>query len=216
MRNNTKRIPPQLPVVVGVAALGFLLFVPDTAQAQGTVLFACYVPNSGVVYRVNPPGSPGQSADLKDACITEDEDEDEDEEDDETKHVLFSWNAEGPAGPPGPEGPAGGGGNVTFAVIEGSGDTWNLVENQLGIFETLYDVGLGALILTSTRDFERCALVGTPFRVSEDQSVTLDIEPEAVRADGMIVYFTTHRISDPAVLPGVFGQVRISIIAACP
>ena len=69
MSNNTKRILPQLPVVISLAALGFLLFVPDTAQAQDpVVLFACYVPNSGVVYRVNPPGSPSQAADLKDAC----------------------------------------------------------------------------------------------------------------------------------------------------
>ncbi len=91
MSNNTKRILPRLPVVSGVAALAFLLFVPDTAQAQGLVLFACYVPNSGVVYRVNPPGSPGQSADLKDACTGK-------------KHVLFSWNEVGPAGPAGADG----------------------------------------------------------------------------------------------------------------
>ena len=88
MTNNTKRILPRLSVVVGLAALGFLLFVPDTAQAQGPVLFACYVPNSGVVYRVNPPGSPGQSADLKDACTGE-------------KHILFSWSQVGPQGVPG-------------------------------------------------------------------------------------------------------------------
>ena len=91
MSNNTKRILPRLPVVGGLAALAFLLFVPDTAQAQGPVLFACYVPNSGVVYRVNPPGSPGESDDLKDACTGK-------------KHVLFSWNEVGPAGPPGPAG----------------------------------------------------------------------------------------------------------------
>ena len=79
MSNNTKRILPRLPVVGGLAALAFLLFVPDTAQAQGAVLFACYVPNSGVIYRVNPPGSPGQTADLKDDCTGK-------------KHVKFSWD----------------------------------------------------------------------------------------------------------------------------
>ena len=70
MSNNTKRILPRLPVVGGLAALAFLLFVPDTAQAQSPVLFACFVPNSGVVYRVNPPGSPGQSADLKEGLFS--------------------------------------------------------------------------------------------------------------------------------------------------
>lgn len=91
MSNNTKRILPRLPVVGGLAALAFLLFVPDTVQAQGAVLFACYVPSSGVVYRVNPPGSPGQNADLKDACTGK-------------KHVLFSWNEVGPVGPAGADG----------------------------------------------------------------------------------------------------------------
>ncbi len=91
MSNNTKTILPRLPVVGGLAALAFLLFVPDTAQAQGTVLFACYVPNSGVVYRVNPPGTPGEAADLKDACTGK-------------KHILFSWDQMGPVGPQGPPG----------------------------------------------------------------------------------------------------------------
>ena len=91
MSNNTKRILPRLPVVSGVAALAFLLFVPDTAQAQGTVLFACYVPSSGVVYRVNPPTLPDDSPDLKNGCIG-------------IKHILFSWNEVGPAGADGADG----------------------------------------------------------------------------------------------------------------
>ncbi len=78
MSNNTKRILPRLPVVVGFAALAFFVFAPDAAQAQSQELFACYVPNSGVVYRVNPPGSPGESPDLKDDCTGK-------------KHVKFSW-----------------------------------------------------------------------------------------------------------------------------
>ncbi len=73
MRNNTKRILPRLPVVGGLAALGFLLFVPDTAQAQTQPkqFHACYVPSSGVVYRIKEPG-------LKDECTGK-------------KHVEFSW-----------------------------------------------------------------------------------------------------------------------------
>ena len=85
MRNNTSQTLPQLPVVVGFAALAFLVFAPDAVQAQE--LFACYVPSSGVVYRIKEPG-------LKDGCTGK-------------KHVEFSWNAQGPAGPEGPPGAAG-------------------------------------------------------------------------------------------------------------
>ena len=75
MRNNMRI--RQLPALGGVAAVGALLCAPTPAQAQ-TQLFACYVPNSGVVYRVNPPGSPAESPDLKDDCTGK-------------KHVKFSW-----------------------------------------------------------------------------------------------------------------------------
>ena len=64
--------------------------IPQGLQAQ--VLTACYVPDVGVVYRI-------QAAGLPDECT-------------ETTHVEFSWNMVGPAGPqgePGPQGPSGGG-----------------------------------------------------------------------------------------------------------
>ena len=63
-------------------------------QAQGAVLSACFVPNSGVVYRVNPPTAPDQDENLKNECTGK-------------KHVLFSWNSEGPQGPPGADGAPG-------------------------------------------------------------------------------------------------------------
>ena len=85
MRNKVT-LPAQLPLAGGFAALALLLFAPETVHAQTDVLFACYVPNSGVMYRVNPPGSPGQTADLKDDCTGQ-------------KHVKFSWGgAEGLSG----------------------------------------------------------------------------------------------------------------------
>jgi hypothetical protein len=51
------------------------------------VIWACYVPVSGTVYRI-------KSADTKEICSS-------------PKHVMFSFNQTGPAGPQGPAGPAG-------------------------------------------------------------------------------------------------------------
>lgn len=54
---------------------------------ESAVLRACYVPGSGVVYRIG-----GEA--LDEACKS-------------PEHVEFAWNVEGPPGPPGPTGPAG-------------------------------------------------------------------------------------------------------------
>ena len=70
--------------------------VPQGLQAQ--VLTACYVPDVGVVYRI-------QAAGLPDECT-------------ETTHVEFSWNMEGPAGPEGPTGPQGPQGEASLANLE--------------------------------------------------------------------------------------------------
>ena len=104
MSNNTKRILPRLPVVGGLAALAFLLFVPDTAQAQ--VLFACYVPSSGVVYRIKESG-------LKDECTGK-------------KHVEFNWNEVGPPGPAG----------ITPVVFTGACSTGGFTNPFSGFPET--------------------------------------------------------------------------------
>ena len=58
--------------------------IPQSLQAQATILTACYVPDVGVVYRIKAAGLP-------DECT-------------ETTHVEFSWNMEGPAGPQGTQG----------------------------------------------------------------------------------------------------------------
>jgi hypothetical protein len=55
------------------------------AQAQivpGKVLWACYVPLTGTVYRISPDGT---DAGLRTACSS-------------TSHVKFSWNEQGPPG----------------------------------------------------------------------------------------------------------------------
>ena len=73
MRNNIKNMLPQRRSLGGLAVSAFLLFLPGTvqAQAQPKQFFACYVPSSGVVYRIKEPG-------LKTACTGK-------------KHVEFSW-----------------------------------------------------------------------------------------------------------------------------
>ena len=80
--------------VLALAALGLVPSAVAQAQTQATstasitdgVIYACYVPKTGTVYRINVSGSPIKCA---------------------TNHVLFSWNISGPEGPQGPEGPAG-------------------------------------------------------------------------------------------------------------
>jgi hypothetical protein len=85
------------PLVVS-ASVALALCAMDSAELAAqtpapTVLYGCYVPGSGTVYRIKSAGAPSQCA--------------------STRHVEFTWNEEGaqgpqgPAGPPGPEGPAG-------------------------------------------------------------------------------------------------------------
>jgi hypothetical protein len=61
------------------------------------IIYACYVPASGTVYRIKTPGGPQ-------AC--------------HDSHTEFSWNAEGPQGPAGPEGPAGPAGISGYQIVE--------------------------------------------------------------------------------------------------
>lgn len=70
-------------------ALAALCISAGTAAAQSTtdVMWACYVPNSGTVYRV-------RTTDTKENCASH-------------VHVLFSWNGAGAPGPQGPAGPQG-------------------------------------------------------------------------------------------------------------
>ena len=89
--------------------------IPQSLQAQATILTACYVPDVGVVYRIKETGLPG-------ACT-------------ETTHVEFTWNVEGPAGPqgaPGPQGAAGISGLefVTVSVTHTVDISEGLIEGQ--------------------------------------------------------------------------------------
>jgi hypothetical protein len=99
----TKRrlsISGRIALILAAGAAGACL-APPTASAQEApprpaaesvessthLLYACYVPASGTVYRIRGEG-------LRESCSSQD-------------HVEFSWNAEGPPGPEGPQGPAG-------------------------------------------------------------------------------------------------------------
>src|SRR3954469_13793485 len=75
-----------------LAPLG-LMPVPAIAQTTGDqVLYACYIPLVGVVYRIKEPGLPV-------ACLGR-------------NHVEFHWNAQGPRGE---RGEAGTPGNLLLA-----------------------------------------------------------------------------------------------------
>jgi hypothetical protein len=57
------------------------------APAAPVLIYACYVPQSGTVYRI-------READTRENCASD-------------QHVEFFWNEQGPEGPPGPPGPQG-------------------------------------------------------------------------------------------------------------
>jgi len=59
----------------------------DKATANGELLYACYVPESGTIYRIRIPSG-------RQSCAS-------------SSHVEFSWNNTGPAGPSGAAGPPG-------------------------------------------------------------------------------------------------------------
>lgn len=101
MNNLTKRSMSNVPVAVAFVALGLVAFMPANRAAQPEepeVFRACYVPRSGVVYRIGEP-------DLRSEC--------------QRRHVEFSWNEQGPQGDPGPPGPSNGGG-LTRTVFTGT------------------------------------------------------------------------------------------------
>lgn len=83
-------VPGALKKLLFVVAPVLALIIPAAnaeGQATPVIIYACYVPQTGAVYRIKAPGTP-------DACTNQ-------------KHVQFSWNQEGPVGPVGPAGPTG-------------------------------------------------------------------------------------------------------------
>ena len=76
-----------MTTVVLLGALS-LASAPVSAQSSApTVLYGCYVPSSGTVYRIRADG-------LSTECRSK-------------NHVEFTWSLQGPPGPTGPVGPQG-------------------------------------------------------------------------------------------------------------
>ena len=75
--------------VATVVMLAAAALAPSRLVGQGapTVLYGCYVPNSGTAYRIKADGLPSD-------CRSK-------------NHVQFTWSLQGPPGPQGVPGPAG-------------------------------------------------------------------------------------------------------------
>jgi hypothetical protein len=92
-----------------VLASAALFATPSAVSAQAAppaILYACYVPGSGTVYRI-------KETDVKQTCSS-------------TLHIEFSWNQQGPTGPQGPQGiqgPAGPAGPTGPQGIQGNPGT---------------------------------------------------------------------------------------------
>jgi len=88
-------------------ATGTALVVPGLVSAQDPpptprVLYACYQPSAGVVYRIREPGLPTE-------CRS-------------PVHIMFSWNESGPPGSPGSPGAAGERGPAGLACWDTNGN----------------------------------------------------------------------------------------------
>ena len=93
---NSIRVPRRA-LSIGSALFALTALVPQV-RAQGpsvttvdpNIIYACYVPSSGTMYRI-------RTTDTKEQCAS-------------STHVMFYFNQtgpQGPEGPPGPQGPAG-------------------------------------------------------------------------------------------------------------
>lgn len=93
LSSGTRPLPLALPLALTLTVIA-LGAAPLAAQAtaEGTTLYACYVPGTGTVYRIKGPGLP-------DAC--------EPAKGGKPAHVQFQWNDRGPAGPAGAAGAVG-------------------------------------------------------------------------------------------------------------
>ena len=87
--------------------------------AEPTVIYACYVPSSGTVYRIKAPGLPDSCGSSKVGGKLQ-------------PHVPFQWNEEGEAGPAGPQGEVG---------PQGPAGTGGISKLQMWAKPTFIDVG---------------------------------------------------------------------------
>jgi hypothetical protein len=93
MRNNVPTARRASTAGLALAALAALApnvraqSAPAPAVADPNIIYACYIPTSGTVYRI-------KTSDTREQCAS-------------SSHVMFFFNETGPRGPQGPAGPAG-------------------------------------------------------------------------------------------------------------
>jgi hypothetical protein len=75
-----------MKMIHAVAAAILATVITTTVAEAQTTMYACYVKNTGTVYRIKTAGTPTKCS---------------------SNHTEFSWNLEGQVGPQGPQGPAG-------------------------------------------------------------------------------------------------------------
>ena len=100
VRRRGLRSPGNL-TLVALSALALLapsapLAAQTTSSVSSELLYACYVPMTGTVYRIKAPGAPAECTKPKSVNAKTHQ-----------EHIEFVFNATGPRGPAGPAGPQG-------------------------------------------------------------------------------------------------------------
>ena len=98
VRRRGLRSPGNL-TLVALSALALMASTPlsaQTATASSELMYACYVPLTGTVYRIKAPGAPAECTRPKSSNANQ-----------HAQHIEFVFNATGPMGPAGPAGPQG-------------------------------------------------------------------------------------------------------------
>lgn len=106
-----------MKIMPAVAAAALASIISATGVQAQTTMYACYVKNTGTVYRIKTPGTPTKCS---------------------TNHTEFSWNVEGQPGPQGPQGPAGPSG---FSGITQRGQSATIGVGQPGVWTVWCDPG---------------------------------------------------------------------------
>lgn len=99
VRRRGLRSPGNLILVAFSAVALVAGSAPLAAQTTTTsseLMYACYVPMTGTVYRIKAPGAPSDCTKPKSSSANG-----------HSEHIQFVFNATGPMGPAGPQGPQG-------------------------------------------------------------------------------------------------------------
>lgn len=119
-----------LPGALFVAAVAALVPAQRAAAqtSEPTVIYACYVPSTGTVYRIKAPGLPDSCGSSRVGGKVQ-------------PHVPFQWNEEGVTGPKGDPGEAGPAGPQGEVGPQGPGGTGGVSKLQMWAKPTFIDVG---------------------------------------------------------------------------